>query len=65
MKKKAKNPVPEPKPCPFCGAGDPECVRGARGFHLECRQCFAQGPYVEGGDLREAVDQWNRRAPDA
>lgn len=48
------------KPCPFCGAPDPE----HGGNFVQCRHCGGES-YIENariGDMKEAAKRWNMRA---
>ncbi len=50
----------ELKPCPFCGARDPDWFHVVYG-EVNCGNCGAVGP-CELTDA-EAIAAWNRRAP--
>lgn len=53
------------KPCPWskCGSSDVGVFYGSAGVHVECNNCCARGPIVEGEE--NAIAAWNAapRAP--
>jgi len=64
---KSKN-LTEPRPCPFCGKSEVECVYDAMGGWVVCDQCGAQGTAVYADDDMDcdeleiaAFDAWNTR----
>lgn len=58
----------EMKPCPFCGATDPELYTVRDGVKVWCTNCHAMGPpeYHGPKTLAPAADRaiacWNERA---
>ena len=50
-------------PCPFCAFEVTEEVMNDADRSLECLNCHAQGPYVDGFS-ECATEAWNSRYPD-
>lgn len=56
-------PLPELKPCPFCGSEDVDAKDGSKVVGVECKECHAlmMGFVGNGAKLMEMVEKWNRR----
>jgi hypothetical protein len=51
----------ELKPCPFCGADNPNCWASIRGaWEARCRSCLVSTPLS--ASEADAIAAWNRRA---
>ena len=52
-------PLPDLKPCPYCGSASVYLV----GLAVRCGTCCAAGPF--GTNPEQAVKRWNDRANDS
>jgi Lar family restriction alleviation protein len=53
---------PKMKPCPFCGAIEPEIqlrAYGASYYFVQCNNCSADGP--DEMNQESSIASWNRR----
>lgn len=50
------------KDCPFCGSVDVEIDEEGVEFFVGCQECGCKGGNAD--TVMEAIDSWNRRAPE-
>ena len=59
------NPLPELKPCPFCGSTDVHLIENDRGkseVSITCKDCNVWVDHMFDAMTREqAIELWNRR----